>query len=283
MKRTVTFEKKPMSLAGRNLKLKERAPEFTVIDQNQAEVSLSRFGDTIKVITFFPSVDTDIFGSQVKEFNQRASKLPEGVKCIAISNDLPFAQRRFCQNFKIDRVTILSDYKYSSFGINYGVLIKDLNLLASGSIILDEENILSYVRIMDEITNPLDYDELMENLKEISKGVKTDTFEKVHSDNKKSPKGDLPLSEGVIKDRMLKHPNWEQIDGKSIVRQFKFKNFIQAKYFLDLLSLVSEEQAHHPSFTLDYNRLKVSLTTHSAGGLTEKDFLMAQIIDQLAE
>ena len=58
---------------------------------------------------------------------------------------------------------------------------------------------------------------------------------------------------------------------------------MEAKYFLDLISVIAEEQGHHPTLTLIYNKLKVTLTTHAAGGLTENDFIMARIIDELGE
>ena len=56
---------------------------------------------------------------------------------------------------------------------------------------------------------------------------------------------------------------------------------MEAKYFLDLISVIAEEQGHHPRLTLDYNKLNVTLTTHAARGLTENDFIMAKIIDEL--
>ncbi|MDO8489322.1 MAG: 4a-hydroxytetrahydrobiopterin dehydratase [Candidatus Omnitrophota bacterium] len=71
------------------------------------------------------------------------------------------------------------------------------------------------------------------------------------------------------------------MEDKKITKEFKFKDFIEAKYFLDLISLIAEEQGHHPTLTIIYNRLKVTLTTHAAAGLTENDFIMAGIIDEL--
>ena len=67
----------------------------------------------------------------------------------------------------------------------------------------------------------------------------------------------------------------------SLVKEFKFKDFAEAKYFLDLVSIVAEEEGHHPTFTLMYNKLKIALTTHAIGGLSENDFIMARMIDEL--
>jgi 4a-hydroxytetrahydrobiopterin dehydratase len=71
------------------------------------------------------------------------------------------------------------------------------------------------------------------------------------------------------------------VEGKKIVKEFKFKDFIEAKYFLDLISVIAEEQGHHPVFTLIYNKLKITLTTHALSGLSENDFIMARIIDSV--
>ncbi|MDD5440339.1 MAG: 4a-hydroxytetrahydrobiopterin dehydratase [Candidatus Omnitrophica bacterium] len=67
-----------------------------------------------------------------------------------------------------------------------------------------------------------------------------------------------------------------------MAKELKFKDFAEAKYFLDLVAIVAEDQGHHPTMTLMYNKLKITLTTHAAGGLTENDFIMAGIIDELA-
>jgi thiol peroxidase len=89
---------------------------------------------------------------------------------VGISKDLPFAQARFCQDNEIKNVTILSDYKSNSFGLNYGLLIEELQLLARAVIIVDKKDIVRYVQIVDELTTQPDYDDVINNLKEILKG-----------------------------------------------------------------------------------------------------------------
>ncbi|MDD5730319.1 MAG: 4a-hydroxytetrahydrobiopterin dehydratase [Candidatus Omnitrophica bacterium] len=80
---------------------------------------------------------------------------------------------------------------------------------------------------------------------------------------------------------LAKYRGWELAEEKKLVKEFKFKDFVEAKYFLDLVSVLAEEQGHHPTMTIIYNKLKVTLTTHAAGGLTDNDFIMARIIDEL--
>jgi 4a-hydroxytetrahydrobiopterin dehydratase len=71
------------------------------------------------------------------------------------------------------------------------------------------------------------------------------------------------------------------VEDKKLVKEFKFKDFIEAKYFLDLIAVVAEEQGHHPTLTIIFDLVRVTLTTHAAGGLTDNDFIMSKIIDEL--
>ncbi|MDD5432574.1 MAG: 4a-hydroxytetrahydrobiopterin dehydratase [Candidatus Omnitrophica bacterium] len=84
-----------------------------------------------------------------------------------------------------------------------------------------------------------------------------------------------------INQLIAKYRGWEVIEDKKIVKEFKFKDFIEAKYFLDLISVIAEEEGHHPTMTIIYNKLKVTLSTHAIGGLSDNDFIMAKIIDEL--
>jgi thiol peroxidase len=281
MSRTVTFEGKPLMLVGRQLECNTKAPDFTVIDQEQRPVSLSTFGDSIKVITFFTSIDTPVCDIQIREFNKFAETLKDDVKVVGVSRDLTFAQKRFCATFHIQNMMLTSDYQYSSFGINYGVLIIEWNLLARGVVLLDRANTIRYIQIVSELANQPDIARLLENLAEVRQNP--DAAEKNDLPRNCTPQKENipPLNNETVFEMCSRIPNWELVEGKKLTREFKFKNFVEAKYFLDLLSLIAEEQKHHPSFTLNYNRLSVTLTTHSAGGLTENDFIMARIIDDL--
>jgi len=84
-----------------------------------------------------------------------------------------------------------------------------------------------------------------------------------------------------IEKLLAKYRGWELVEDKKLVKEFKYKDFVESKYFLDLVSVIAEEQGHHPTMTITYNRVKITLTTHAAGGLTENDFIMARIIDEI--
>ena len=128
MPRVIYFKGSPLSLVGRILKVGSNAPDFRVVSQDLKEMSLSDFDGKVKVLTSFPSIDTPVCDQQIKEFNKKAGSLSKEVVILGISKDLPFAQKRFCESFDINGVTLLSDYKTSSFGINYGFLIKELKI-----------------------------------------------------------------------------------------------------------------------------------------------------------
>lgn len=281
MKREITFKGTPLTLVGRALKLGGPAPDFRVTSVDLKEVTLTDFQGKIKLISTFPSLDTSVCDLQVKEFNIRAANLSSDIVVLGISKDLPFAQKRFCEMNNIKNEMTLSDYRLSSFGINYGLLIKELNLLARAVLILDKNNALRYFRVVEELTSPPDYEDALRNLAEIVKSPTPSLKEELPEKCKPCEGGTAPLPKEKTEELIARFRGWEIEEDKKLIKNFKFKDFVQAKYFLDLISLIAEEQRHHPGFLLNYNRLRISLTTHAAGGLTENDFIMAKIIDEL--
>ncbi len=281
MKKTVMYDGIPLTLVGRNIEVNTRAPDFTVVNNDLEETGLEQYPDKIKVIIFFPSLDMPVCDIQIREFNRRGSIQGDGIVCIGISKDLPFAQKRFCETFKINNVELVSDYKYTSFGINYGVLIREWNLLSRGVIIADRKNTIRYIQLVGEIIHQPDYEEAAHALDEVVKNPELSMQDSIPYKCTPCEEGVSPLPQDLVTDLLAKYPGWELVDSRKIVKQLRFKDFVEAKYFLDLISNVAQEQGHHPSFTLNYNRLKITLTTHAAGGLTENDFIMGSIINEI--
>jgi len=78
-------------------------------------------------------------------------------------------------------------------------------------------------------------------------------------------------------------PEWTlRGDGLAIERQFQFRNFNEAWGFMNRVALIAEQRNHHPEWSNVYNRVAITLTTHDAGGLSERDAKMARAIDKLA-
>jgi len=167
MNRQVYFKGSPLTLTGTPVEKGAAAPGFTVTSQDFKDVTLADFSGKVKLITSFPSLDTPVCDLQVKEFNKKALGLSNDVVIVGISKDLPFAQARFCQDNEIKNISVLSDYKTSSFGMNYGLLIKEWNLLCRSVIIVDKKDVVRYVQIVDELTMQPNYDDVMNNLEAV--------------------------------------------------------------------------------------------------------------------
>ena len=85
-----------------------------------------------------------------------------------------------------------------------------------------------------------------------------------------------------LKERMKRIPEWE-LEKKHIERTFEFDDFADAIDFVNAVSEVAEEEEHHPDIDIRYNKVRLALVSHDAGGLTELDFSLAERIDTLSE
>lgn len=168
-KGVVTMHGNPITLIGPELKVGDKAPDFKGIDQDMKEVKKSDFANKIKVISVTPSLDTSVCDVQAHRFEEEATSLPDDVVVLNISMDLPFAIKRFCTSGNIKKVIALSDHRDASFGTNWGVLIKELRLLARSVFIADKDDVIRYVQIVPEATNHPDYDAALKALKELIK------------------------------------------------------------------------------------------------------------------
>lgn len=74
---------------------------------------------------------------------------------------------------------------------------------------------------------------------------------------------------------------WESKDNK-LVREFKFDNFMQAMTFVNQVADLSEQESHHPDIMISYNKIRISLFTHDANSITDKDHSLAQKIDEIS-
>jgi len=164
----IAMKRNPLTLIGPDIKVGDKAPDFTVLNGELLDVKLNDFSGKTKVISVTPSLDTPVCDLQARRFNHEAASLPHDVVVLNISMDLPFAISRFCTVAEIDRVTALSDHRDASFGAAYGVLIKELRLLARSIFIIDKNNIVRYKEIVPEQTNHPDYDKALKTIGEIS-------------------------------------------------------------------------------------------------------------------
>jgi thiol peroxidase len=167
-KGVVTIKGNPLTLIGVELKPGDKSPDFTVIDRELKEFGLKDFAGKIKIISVTPSLDTPVCDMQARRFNQEASQLRDDIVVLNISMDLPFAIARFCTAAGIDKVKVLSDHRDASFGTAYGVLVKELRLLARSIFVIDKNDIVRYREIVPELTNPPDFGLPLDMAKKLS-------------------------------------------------------------------------------------------------------------------
>ncbi len=166
-KDAVTLKNDPVTLIGEEVKIGQRALDFKVLDNNLKERSLSEFKGKIKLIASVPSLDTPVCDTEIKRFNDEMAKLSKDIIIIFISMDLPFAQKRFCQEFEISKVKTFSDHKDADFGVKYGVLIRELRLLARAIFLLDKDDVIKYVEYVKEISAPPAYEAALQAVKSL--------------------------------------------------------------------------------------------------------------------
>ncbi len=164
----VTMKGNPLTLIGNEPKVGEMAPDFTTLDNNLAPVQFSSFRGKICILSSVPSLDTPVCDLETRKFNEEASRLGPDVVILTISMDLPFAQKRWCAASGVDKVQTLSDHRDASFGTSYGVLIKELRLLARAVFLVDQKGMLQYIQIVKEVTSEPDYEAVLSALKKLS-------------------------------------------------------------------------------------------------------------------
>jgi thioredoxin-dependent peroxiredoxin len=115
-----------------------------------------------------PSLDTPVCDMETRRFNEAAGKLSEDIQILTVSMDLPFAQKRWCGAMGVDRVITLSDHREGNFGASYGVLIKELRLLARAVFIVDKQGLVQYVQLVKEVSEEPNYDEILQKATEMA-------------------------------------------------------------------------------------------------------------------
>lgn len=158
----ITMKGNPLTLMGQELKIGDMAPDVVLANNDLAPVSLSSYHGKVCIISSVPSLDTPVCDMETRRFNEEAGALGDDVAIITVSMDLPFAQKRWCGAAGVDKVITLSDYGDMSFGNAYGVLIKELKLLARSVFVLDRQGIIQYIQLVNEVTEEPNYQEILD-------------------------------------------------------------------------------------------------------------------------
>ena len=163
----VTIHGNPLTLIGHPVKEGDKAPDFTLLDNDLKPVNLSAYKGKACVISAVPSLDTPVCDMETRRFNTEAGKLSDDVVILTVSMDLPFAQKRWCGAAGVTKVKTLSDHRDASFGTAYGVLIKELRLLARAVFVVDRQGTVRYVELVKEVATEPNYDAALQAVKKL--------------------------------------------------------------------------------------------------------------------
>jgi len=157
----VTFKGNPLPLGGSPVKVGAPLPAATLSGGGLQPVNIADSKGKVRIINVVPSLDTPVCDAQTHELVEKDPMLSENVELVTVSMDLPFAQQRWARAAKVKNVTFLSDYRSGDFGMNNGLMILPLHLLARAVIVTDKNGIVRYVQVVPEITELPDMDAAM--------------------------------------------------------------------------------------------------------------------------
>lgn len=162
------FGEEEITVIGEELKVGDQAPNFKAINNDLSDYDFYKEEEgKIKIISVVPSLDTSVCEIQTTKFNQAAANISPDVVIVTVSNDLPFAQERFCSAKGIDQVKTVSDYNYLDFADKYGTLIEELKLQNRSVFVVDQDNKLVHVEYLDQNTSLPDYKAAIESAKKL--------------------------------------------------------------------------------------------------------------------
>jgi thioredoxin-dependent peroxiredoxin len=154
----ITLRGNPINTVGDLPAVGAPAPAFTLTGTDLGAVSSEQYGGKPVLLNIFPSVDTPVCATSVRTFNERAAAA--GVSVLCVSNDLPFAQNRFCGAEGIENVKTASAFR-DSFGQDYGITITDgpmAGLLGRAVVVIGADGNVSYAELVPEIAQEPNYD-----------------------------------------------------------------------------------------------------------------------------
>lgn len=165
----VTFKQNPVTLLGKEVTVGDKAPDFTVLSNDLQPITLNDSKGKIRLISVVPSLDTGVCSQQTRKFNEEATSFGDDIVVLTISVDLPFAQARWCGAEGVNNVQTLSDHRDLSFGEAYGVVMKELRLLARSVFVVDKDDTIAYVEYVSEGTDHPDYEKAIAAINELTK------------------------------------------------------------------------------------------------------------------
>ena len=161
----ITLMGNPLTLVGQEIKEGDQAPAFSLVATDLSEAkSETYFGKPLLLLSV-PSLDTNVCDIEARRFNEKAGELGDKANIVVVSMDLPFAQKRWADDKGVKNIVTLSDHREASFGMSYGVLIKEIRLLARVVFAVDQQGKVVYRQVVQEIANEPNYDAAIDVLR----------------------------------------------------------------------------------------------------------------------
>ena len=154
-----TLKGNPFHTVGELPTVGATAPDFNLVKTDLSNLTLAEFKGKNVVLNIFPSLDTDVCAASVRRFNKEAGELAN-TAVLCISQDLPFAHKRFCTTEGLENVISASDFRTGDFGRTYGVRIADgplAGLLARSVVVVDPNGKVKHVQLVAETVEEPDY------------------------------------------------------------------------------------------------------------------------------
>lgn len=163
----LTFQGNKLNVTGNELKVGSPFPQFKLTGTDMKDITNDSIKGKVAVISIIPSIDTSTCQLQTKRFNKEATEFTKDVVVLTVSEDLPFAQKRWCGAEGVDKVTTASDYKYRTFGASTGTWMPDMGLLARAVVVVDKSGIIQYVDYVPVLSDEPDYASALKKVREI--------------------------------------------------------------------------------------------------------------------
>ena len=163
---TITLGGNEIHTVGSLPEVGTKAPDFKLLKDDLSTATLADFEGSRVVFNIFPSIDTDVCATSVRNFNKRATEL-DNTQVVSVSRDTPFALKRFAKDEDTENVLNLSDIKDGEFGKNYGVTIQDgafESFHSRAVVVIDEKGKVIYNEQVPEIGQEPDYLEALKSL-----------------------------------------------------------------------------------------------------------------------
>ncbi|WP_297810239.1 thiol peroxidase [uncultured Helicobacter sp.] len=163
----VTFKGSAVTLAGKEVKVGDKAPKVDLVAGDLSVKSVGGSNGKFQIINVVPSLDTGVCATQTRKFNEKAADIPN-TQVFVVSLDLPFAQGRFCSTEGIENVTALSDFRNKDFGDSYGVVLASSpleGLLTRAVFVVNPDGQIVHKEIVSEVTSEPDYEAALKAVK----------------------------------------------------------------------------------------------------------------------